>query len=106
MYTIDKEEAHKILTTELNYSPTEAALFLEDFPEIHDKLADAVKSWLENKTFEDVSIDGISIKEVMKIHKYNFLLAVRTLNGLLDEDITPEFRQGMAERLKKPFPIK
>jgi hypothetical protein len=46
MYVINKAQAKEILINELGYSPTDADLYLRDFPPIHAELADAVEQWL------------------------------------------------------------
>ena len=102
MYKIDKEKAKHILTTELGYTPARAELYLKDYPLIHNELAEAAKSWMEDRSKLDVSVFGISIKEYMKIQHCHFLMAVRDLNHLLDKDIPPERRTRLVELLRKP----
>jgi len=104
MLAINKDQIKKILIDELGYSKASAETFLEDFPPIHDKLSGAVNHWLEDRTVEDLNLYGLTIKEMMKTHGYNFILTIKILNRLLDEDLTEERRQRLAEDLKKPFP--
>lgn len=104
MYQIDKEKAKEILTSELNYSSAGAESFLKNFPSIHPELEEAVKSWLENRTFEDVDIYGIGINETMNIQRYHFLTAVRELNFILDNKDDEEKRERLVSHLKARTP--
>lgn len=102
MYQINKEKAKKILVTELNYKPTNADIYLQDYPPIHDELSEAVNQWLEDRSIKNISISGLSIKEIMETRRCHFLMAVQNLNRMLDEDLTPHQRERLIEILKKP----
>jgi len=99
---IDKSQAEAILTEELGFSALGASMFLRDFPPIHDELAKSVSRWFSDRTVLDVSVGGISLKEVMQARGDHFLMAVRLLNRLLDADVAPEEREEQAQLLRRP----
>src|SRR3972149_6798819 len=102
MYILDKDKAQEILVTELGYKSHEAALFLRGFPPLHDELAGAVQHWLEDRTITDVEGEGATIREIMQSQGYHFLLAVKEMNRLLDDNISLDDRQRLADILRKP----
>jgi len=102
MLILDNNQVKYILCSELGYSPIEADSYLRDFPVIHDELADAVQRWLEDRTVLETNIFGLSIKDYMRTHHSHFLMAVRDLNHLYDNDLTPERRDRLVGILRKP----
>jgi hypothetical protein len=104
MLTINKQEAQKILVSELDYETHQAELFLEDYPVIHEELEEAVKKWFEDRTIMNFDVEGIAISEFMKIRNYNFLLAIKELNKLFDKDITEKEREKLKRLIIKPMP--
>jgi hypothetical protein len=102
MFIIDKEKAKEILVAELDYKPSEAQVFLIDYPPIHDELADSVRQWFENRTVSDFNVYGLTLIEVMKTRRRNFLLAIRELNLLLNPDLTDDDRNRLLRLLRKP----
>jgi len=102
MLEIDRTKAKAILVAELGFSSFDADWFLRDYPRIHDELAEAVTRWLTDRTVLDVSVGGVTIKEVMQTRGDHFLMAVRLLNRLLDADVSPDQRERMARLLRRP----
>jgi len=99
---LDKEQIKKILSSELEYTPIEAVSFVREFPAIHDELSKAVQGWLEDRTISDINAFGLSIQEYMRTHHAHFLMAIRDLNRLYDNDLTPERRNRLIEILRNP----
>lgn len=102
MLKIDNQQAKAILIAEQGFSSIAADAFLNDFPPIHDELAEAVLHWLADRTVFDVDVAGVSVKEVMETRGDHFLMAVRLLNRLLDADVSPDQRERMARLLRRP----
>lgn len=103
MFTLDKEKAKEILVSELGQSPGSAEVYVRDYPQIHDQLAEAVKRWLQDRTVLDVKVDSLSISEVMRVQRCHFLAAIFLLNRLLDQDVTEEKRKRLIENLHRPM---
>ena len=101
MLVLDKEKAKGVLVSELGYKPYQADSFLDDFPAIHDELEESVKAWLEDRSILDVEVEDLLISSVMETQSCNFLFAIKYLNRLLDEDISPETRDLLKESLQK-----
>jgi serine kinase of HPr protein (carbohydrate metabolism regulator) len=99
---IDKVKAKEILVGELGYKPYEADIYLKDYPELFGELAPAVEKWFEDRTISDVSVKGVSIKDLMRIHKCHFLMAVSELNPLFKPDMTEEKKTEYARIIQKP----
>ena len=106
MYTIDKEKVKKILIEELGYTPGQAKVFIDDFPPIYEPLDTAVKQWLTDRTISDVTVEGMTIKEIMLRHSTDFLEAVQELDALLDPRMTSEHRPSVINMLKSPRMVK
>lgn len=105
MLIVDKTKVKEILVNELGYKPSEAEVFLVDFPSIHDELAPTVEQWLKDRSVNDVSVNGLALSELMRNRHRNFLLAVRELNLLLDPNLTPEKQNKLTAILRKPLRI-
>jgi hypothetical protein len=103
MMKLEPDQVTKILTTELGYQPAQAVAFVRDFPAIHDELADTVNRWLQDRTVIDTSIYGVTISEVMRVRRSNFLLALRAVNRLLDQDVDDDRRNQMIQDLRMPI---
>jgi len=106
MYILDKAEARRILVTREDYEPYQADFLLEKYPAIRDELADAVRQWLRDDTIQDVTVEGLTIRQVMEAKRCEFLVAVSYLNGLLDEGLSDEARDRYREYLVSPVVIK
>ena len=104
MLKLDEKKLKKILTTELGYDSVAADRFAKHFPPVHDELVEATEQWLKDRTVNDVSISELSIKEVMRVQGYHFLLAIREMNRLLDKDLTSDQRQSMIDSLRRLTP--
>lgn len=102
MYTIDKDKAKRILVEEFDYQPYHADLFLRRFPPLHEELAEPVETWLKDRAIPDVSVEGLSVEEIMQSQRGHFLLAIQYLNRLLDEDLSSEDKEGLVQALRKP----
>lgn len=104
MFTLSKkqqEEIARILVEESGLSPFDVELFLSEFTSINDIFAPAIERWLEDRTIVDLSVEGVTISEVMKKRKCHFLAAVKDLNMLLDETIPASQRERFKETLTK-----
>jgi hypothetical protein len=99
---LDKEEVKKILTDELGYEDWHADFFLKDFPTINKELVPAVQQWLKDRTIVDTDFEGITIEEAMKASGGNFLVTIRRLNRLFDDDLSEEDIRFLKESMKKP----
>lgn len=99
---VDSEKAKRILVEELGYTPHKADIFLERFPLINDELVGIVETWLECREIQDVTIEGLSLTELMKIQRCHFLIAIGYLNHLLDEDLSAQEKQEYLEMLRTP----
>lgn len=105
MFTIDKDKVKDILISELEYKEHEADVYLRDFPELNDHLQNALTLWLEDRTITDEVFFTLTIGELMKIRRSNFLTAVAALNRLFDSGVSEQQRQQMIEDLKQPIKL-
>lgn len=101
-FKLDKDKARGVLLREGMLDPLGVDHLLRDFPEIHEPLAGAVSRWLDDQTIEDVSVDGLSIQELMARRRSHFLVAVKELNMLLDDVLPEEKRKRWRALLEKP----
>ena len=98
----DKAKLKSILTSEYNYKPYEADVYLRDFPPIHEELSLPFERWLIDRVVIDVAIEDISILDVMRIRQIHFLGAIRELNRLLDSNMTTKQREILKKDLRVP----
>ena len=101
MYTINKEKAHEILLNQ-GFKTHEIDSLLNRYPPIHDKLSRIIEQWINDQTISEITIDGISLNQVIKIRRCHFLIAIRDLNKLLDPDLTLEKRNQWHRILTSP----
>lgn len=103
MYQLDVNMVKQILIEEENYPIHKVELLLKDYPPIHPQLEDALKQWLQDRTVSDVVVDGLSISQVMSNRQTHFIVAIRDLSQLLDENIPVEKRSKSREILGTPI---
>ncbi len=101
MYLLDEDRVRNILVEE-GFDPRQIDLLLKNFPPLHDDLKPAVDVWLDNRLITDVSVDNISIHDVMTQRKCHFIIAIRDMNRLLDPNITPEKREQWRRIITTP----
>ncbi len=106
MFTVDKEKARKILIDEFHYKKHQVDAFLESIPELDDIFKPAVERWLSDRTVLDLSVEGLTISQVMATRKSSFLTAVRDLNILLRSDYPEDFREKFKQALQQPIEYK
>lgn len=102
MYEIDKDRFRKIMVDEQGYTANKVDQLLADYPAVDDRFAEAIEQWLEDRTIADVSVDGLSLKEVIDNRRFHFLVAVRTLNELLEKELPEPDRSRQVEALRTP----
>lgn len=102
MYAIDKSRARKIMVEEQGYAAQKVDRLLADYPPIHEPLAGAVKQWLEDRTILPVSVEGLTIPQVMQDQHYHFLVAVKNLNILIDASVPEDERKRLLRALRVP----
>ena len=61
-----------------------------------------MKKWLDDRTVEDVEVDGVTLKEVMDVQGWGFLEAISGLNDLLVKDMNDEERAALKVILRNP----
>lgn len=96
------EQIRGILIEEMGYSEQEADSFLQDFPQLHPEPLSALEKWLEDRTVLETDFQGITIQEIMENYEGNFLMALKRINRLYDEDLTEEEKKSYVDSLKKP----
>lgn len=101
MYQLDMAKARKILIEEEKYPAVDVDQLLHDFPPVGDPLAQAVQQWLADRQIIQVDIDGLTIHQIMENRQYHFLTAIKALNRLLDETISPEQRARLRRSLSR-----
>ena len=99
---VEKGQLKSILTGELGYSEVDAEVYAGQYPELHETLGVPMEQWLEDRTFEDVKVDGVSLKEVMEVHGSNFVQATRQLNDLLVKPLSDGDKQALVDYLQNP----
>ncbi len=102
----DKEKSRQVLLNEYHFTTVTADLILEKFPVLNKSLTEALHQWLDNRNVADTEVGGLSIKEMLKIHGYHFLLAIKDLGILSDPNLTPEQYSRLRETLSKPMVLK
>lgn len=100
---VEKAELKNILIKELGFSEIAAELNSSHFPDLHEKLEGPMKKWLDDRSVEDVEVEGVTLREVMDAHGGKFLEAISGLNDLLVKDLTDEEREALKVLLKKPM---
>lgn len=103
MFVLDKEKIKPIMINELGYTSYEADKLLETLVVIHDDLKDAVDRWVIDRTIQDVNVSGVSLKTIMERRRINFIVAIRYLNRLLDDDLPDQLRTSMISMLQRRF---
>jgi hypothetical protein len=96
------EQIKEILIDEMEYSEQKAESFLQDFPQLHPEPLSALKKWLDDRTIVETDFQGITIQEIMDNFEGNFLMALKRINRLFDEDLTDEEKKSFVDSLKKP----
>lgn len=91
------------MLNELGLSEIAAELNSSDFPELHEKLEGPMRKWLEDRTVEDVEVDGVSLKEAMEVPGSNFIFAIQGLNDLLTGTLSDDERKALVYHLKNPM---
>jgi hypothetical protein len=102
MQVIDIQKARSILINREKLKPFLADLILKDYPALEDALAAAVEQWLASGTFDNIEVEGLTIKQVMQLRRSNFMVAVKELNRLLDPALSAETRNRLRDILNKP----
>ena len=105
---VEQGQLKSILTNELGYGEASAEAYSGSFPELHEKLEGPMKKWLENRTVEDVEVEGVSLKEAMEAQRgeAKFLHAIQGLNDLLTRDLSSEEREALKLTLKTRMPLR
>ncbi|MGH9425903.1 MAG: hypothetical protein ACRD2L_06300 [Terriglobia bacterium] len=103
MFEIDKQKARGILIQELSYEPEIASLYLELFPSLDDRLAEAVSAWFDNREVLHIEVEGLTIRHIMEVQQTHFLNAVHGLNDLLTKKLTEEERDALKTLLSAPL---
>jgi len=100
MFIVNKTELKKILVDEFTFKPYQADLFLSDYPPIYEPLVPAIQRWLMDRNILDISIEGLTIQDVIRKRQCNFLMAIREMNRLLDPALTSDIRKLIIEDLR------
>jgi len=103
MYTIDQSRVRKILVEEEKYSPQQVDTFLGTLRGFKDVFQPVLEKWLATREIMDIEIEGLTLSKVMKTRNCAFLTAVRDLNFLLDESLSPEKRGAFKKALQQPL---
>jgi hypothetical protein len=103
MYTIDQSRVRKILVEEEKYSTQQVDTFLATLHGFNDVFQPVIEKWLETREIVDIEVEGLTLKKVMKTRNSAFLPAVRDLNFLLDESLSPEKRSAFKKALQQPL---
>ena len=90
------------MVDEEHYTPYKVDSLLKDYPPIHNQLAPAIEQWLKDRTVTDINIEDLSIKQVMSNQQVHFLVAIKRLNELLDENIPSDQRRKLLKILNQP----
>lgn len=106
MYTLDKEKVRNILINEEAFDPQQVEILLKNFPPLYDDLKVAVETWLEKRFIVDVTVDNISIHDVMENRQSHFIVAIRDLNRLLNPNLTADKREQWRRILTTPVQYK
>lgn len=102
MYEIDKLMFREILIQRERFSPDKVDLLMADYPAVDDRFGDAIEQWLEDRTIAEISVHGISLREVLENKQVHFLVAIRSLNELLDTTFREPERSRQIEALRTP----
>jgi len=102
MYEIDRKEFRRIMVEEQGFTPSKVDLLLADYPAIDERFAAAIEQWLESRTLAEISVHGISLKEIIENRQFHFLVAIRRLNDLLDEQVPSPDLNREIEALRTP----
>lgn len=106
MYTLDKEKVRNILIKEEDFDPQQVEILLKDFPPLFNDLEIPVEMWLEKRIISDVTVDGISVQDVMADRQSHFIVAIRDLNRLLDPNLAADKREQWRRILTTPVRYK
>lgn len=103
MFTVERNQLKKILVEELKQDEATAQVNSEVFPVLDDQLEESMKQWLTDRTVVDVSVEGVSLKEIMEKHGSNFLYAISSLNDLLNPKMDPVQKEALKKFLASPL---
>ncbi|NMB69850.1 hypothetical protein GYA27_01435 [candidate division WWE3 bacterium] len=98
MYLIDKTKAKNILISE-GYQEQDINLLLEDYPELYDDLGSVIDIWLNTKNFVDFTYEGISLSQIMNTRGEHIITAAKTMNRLLNPNLSPEEKTRLINSL-------
>lgn len=101
MYTIDREKVRQVLLSE-NQPAYQIDVLLENFPLLPDEIGALIDNWLDHREIPKLTIDGISLKDVMEKHHDHFLVAIRDLSRLLDPTLPDDKRELWKKALTAP----
>lgn len=101
MYELDKAKAAKILQKQ-GFTINEINTLLQKYPKLDDSLGPVVEKWLQDQETPNLEVDGLILKDVMKIRRSHFLVAVRDLNQLLNPALKDEKRMQWRRILTTP----
>jgi len=105
MYRPDPKKVQRLLEKQYGYPPGIASRVAENTRPLYDEFAVAIEAWLRNDEMPGVSIDGITLAEVMRNRRCNPIAAARLLGGLLDADLPPDQRDSLRSMLTTPVVV-
>ena len=98
----ERDMIKKILVTELGYSFNEADFYVDHYPALHDRMAEALQTWLQDRRVLDIEVEGITVRQVMQAHSCHFLNALRELSELLTRPLNPGEKEALKAFLRSP----
>ena len=100
MYKPDARKVQRVLQTQYRYPAGLARRVAENTPPLHDQFAPAIEAWLNGRELPDITIEGITLSEVVRNRQCTPLAAAQMMQNLLDQSMSSEKRQSTRRMLK------
>ncbi len=102
MYQPDPKKVQRVLEKQYGYPPGIASRVAQNTRPLRDEFAAVIEAWLRGGELPVVSVEGITLAEVMRKRRCNPLAAARLLGDLLDEGLPPDQHDSLRSMLTTP----
>jgi hypothetical protein len=106
MYQPDPKRVQHMLEMQYDYPPGIARDVAANTPPLRDEFAAAIEAWLRGDELPSVSVEGITLAEVIRSRRCNPLVAARMLGDLLDEGLPTDQRDSLRSMLTTPVVLR